>query len=475
MSNQPNRRGQACLTRRLPQQPVGTRHASPAQFSSSSDLSRGATIDLGMDLRVKPEDDGINRHCGPRSAIHLHAFPTHRGETPGSRIKSGMTNLLLGFLLLLFTTSPIHADVEADPSFNSGKLLAEQLQNDGRVKIEYRIRESSGASLNVKLYYSEDETSYTQAQETNLSGDYGNIGAVSSYQTKTLYFDGVKVFPNRALSAKFRLDINPVGQGATGETYTDPNYSIEMIRISAGTFTMGSPSNETDRGSDEGPQHQVTIGSDFYIGKYEVTQGQYGAVMGLNPSNFSSCGTNCPVEYVEWSTITQVGGFLDLLNAAASCDTSNFPTDDTRYRPDNVPSGCYRLPTEAEWEYAARAGTSTNFSYGADSSYSQLGSYGWYTSNSSSKTHPVGEKLPNPWGLYDMHGNVWEWNYDWYDSSYYNNGAQTDPVGATSGSFRVVRGGSWYDYARGLRSAFRYGFSPDYRLNVLGFRLLREP
>jgi formylglycine-generating enzyme required for sulfatase activity len=251
----------------------------------------------------------------------------------------------------------------------------------------------------------------------------------------------------------------------------DSGDGIKMVKISAGSFTMGSPDTETNREVDEGPQHQVTLTQDFYLGKYEVTQGQWQAVMGANPSRYSSCGQDCPVERVSWNEITGVGGFLDKLNQAkAGCDISNLPTDTTRYRPDKVPAGCYRLPTEAEWEYSARAGTTTRFSYGDDPS--QIGNYGWYTSNSSSSTHKVGGKLPNPWGLYDMHGNVSEWNYDWYGSNYYSNGNQTDPSGPTSGSYRVVRGGSWYDVAGGLRSAFRSDFGPDGRCNGLGFRLL---
>ena len=251
---------------------------------------------------------------------------------------------------------------------------------------------------------------------------------------------------------------------------------MKFVLIPAGSFTMGSPSSETNRDGDEGPQHQVTLTQDFYLGKYEVTQGEWESVMGSNPSRFKNCGKNCPVEQVSWSDITQVGGFLDKLNQArVGCDISGLPTDSTRYRPDNVPAGCYRLPTEAEWEYSARAGTTTMFSYGDDSSYSELGNYGWYGDNSSSQTHTVGGKSPNPWGLYDMHGNVWEWGYDWYGSNEYNNGSQTDPSGTPSGSIRVKRGGSWGNGARGLRSAIRGDCGPGYRYGGLGFRLLSVP
>ncbi|MEO5334442.1 MAG: formylglycine-generating enzyme family protein [Magnetococcus sp. YQC-5] len=231
----------------------------------------------------------------------------------------------------------------------------------------------------------------------------------------------------------------------SGQDYTN-SLGMKFKLIPAGTFTMGSPSNEVDRDSDEGPQHSVTISKAFYMGTTEITQGQWKAVMGTNPSYFSSCGDTCPVEKVSWDDLKT---FITKLNAKGE--------------------GTYRLPTEAEWEYVARAGTTTAWSFGDNSS--KLGDYAWYSSNSNSTTHPVATKLPNPWGIYDMHGNVWEWVQDWKTD--YSSAAQTDPIYDNSDSYRVFRGGSWSDGAGGLRSAFRFFYSPDFRTSGLGARLAR--
>ena len=189
--------------------------------------------------------------------------------------------------------------------------------------------------------------------------------------------------------------------------------------------------------------------------------------------------TSHPAYNVSWDDINKLDGFLDKLNQSLGCDISALPTDTTtRYHPDNVPSGCYRLPTESEWEYAARGGTTTRFSYGDDSTYTQLSSYGWYESNSSSMgtshpsygTHSVGQKLANPLGLYDMHGNVYEWTYDRYGT--FSSSHQIDPSGDQSGSHRVVRGGGWDDLPRILRSAYRNNRTTDFRSSISGFRLV---
>jgi len=177
---------------------------------------------------------------------------------------------------------------------------------------------------------------------------------------------------------------------------------------------MGSPDSEQGRKGNEGPQHEVTISKPFYIGVTEVTQAQYEAVMGTNPSRFK--GPTNPVESIPWNEAVEFCRRL---------------SEKTRK--------AVRLPSEAEWEYACRAGTKTRFSFG--DSDSVLGDYAWYGSNSGGMTHPVGQKKPNPWGLYDMHGNIWEWCADW--DGPYSSGSSTDPQGAGSGGFRVVRGGSW--------------------------------
>src|SRR5215510_10182315 len=168
-----------------------------------------------------------------------------------------------------------------------------------------------------------------------------------------------------------------------------------LVFIPPGTFRMGSPTND-----EEGPQTAVTISRGFWVGKYEVTQGEYLTVMGTNPSGFKG-DTNRPVETVSWFNATNYCGKLTQRERAAGRIATN---------------SVYRLPTEAEWEYACRAWTSTRFSYGDDPDYTSLSDYAWYDSNSGGTTHPVGQKLPNPWGLYDMHGNVWKWVADPFDA-----------------------------------------------------------
>lgn len=221
--------------------------------------------------------------------------------------------------------------------------------------------------------------------------------------------------------------------------------NIEMLYIQGGTFIMGSPDSERGRDIDEGPQHRVTVQQGFYMGKYEVTQAQWQAVMGYNPSHFSHCD-NCPVENVSWGDAQK---FIRTLNAL-----------DGKYT--------YRLPSEAEWEYACRAGTTTAFAFG-DSLSTEQANLGGYHGD---KTTPVGSFQPNRFGLYDMHGNVWEWCEDLYHHSYI--GAPID--GGVWSSMqarneRVLRGGSWTLNDDLLRSASRGRYVSTHRSSEDGFRL----
>ena len=268
-------------------------------------------------------------------------------------------------------------------------------------------------------------------------------------------------------------------------------FAFEMVQIPAGTFTMGSPATEPGRWNNEGPQHSVTLSS-FKMGKYQVTQEQYQAVMGSNPSYFKSAVIGesrtpgkLPVEKVSWYdalVFCNILSILEGLNPVYSIngktdpvDWGTIPTDyydpnrttwDTAVM-DKSKNG-YRLPTEAQWEYACRAGTTTAYNTGDTISDNT----GWYADNSGSKTHQVGLKLANAWGLHDMHGNVLEWCWDWYEI--YSSGSQTDPVGAVTGSSRVVRGGNWGNDGLLLRSAYRDSYGPYYRNGVIGFRLVRS-
>jgi len=257
-----------------------------------------------------------------------------------------------------------------------------------------------------------------------------------------------------------------------------------MVLIKGGTFTMGSPASEMGHSGDE-IQHQVTVSS-FYMGKYEVTQKEYQEIIGTNPSFFK--GDNLPVERVSWydaveycNKRSQKEGLSPAytINKNQS-DPNNKSTSDTvKWTVTwNKNANGYRLPTDAEWEYACRAGTTTPFSTGNNITTSQANYNGNKPYNNNAKgeyrekTTPVGSFAPNPWGLYDMHGNVWEWCWDWYRN--FAGGTQTDPGGAASGNSRVERGGCWSYPAGFLRSAFRFYTYPSYRYESLGFRLARN-
>ena len=243
-----------------------------------------------------------------------------------------------------------------------------------------------------------------------------------------------------------------------------------LRRIPAGTFMMGSPSNELGRWDNEN-QHAVTLSRDYYIGVFPVTQRQWELVTGGNPSRFKESGPCAPVEFVSYDDIcgpgrrwpedgsVSPGSFLGLLRRKTGLKG-------------------FDLPTEAQWEYACRAGTTTALNNGKDLRRSEgssrnLDEVGWYRENSGGRTHPVGEKRPNAWGLYDMHGNIWKWCRDWH--GVYAPGSETDPSGPVSGSFRVLRCGGWSNNARSCRAARRNKYSPGNRNSALGFSLSFQP
>ena len=255
-----------------------------------------------------------------------------------------------------------------------------------------------------------------------------------------------EAFPNPFVGQKLKIP-SPSTFVSSSVADCGNGVKMEFVRIPAGTFMMGSPTSEEGRYNDES-QVRVTISRPFHLGKYEVTQAQWRAVMGTDPSKFK--GDDCPVECVSWD------------DANAFCAKLTERERDAGRLPQNMK---YTLPTEAQWEYACRAGTTTRFYTG--NAESDLARAAWYDGNSGSKTHAVGQKEPNAWGLYDMHGNVYEWCADRYDSSLRGG---TDPSGASSGSHRVLRGGDWDAPVRLCRSALRGYNSPGYR-GGLGFRV----
>jgi len=234
-----------------------------------------------------------------------------------------------------------------------------------------------------------------------------------------------------------------------------PTPETPFVPVPAGTFQMGDQFD--DGGSEERPVHSVTLTHGFNLGKYEVTQAQWRAVMGTNPAWHVNC-EECPVEGASWEMGQQFIAALNAASGRAGCTTE---------------SGCYRLPTEAEWEYAAKGGPS-----GGDGTKwagsTTVGDVAWYSANSGDATHPVGQKAPNGLGLYDMSGNVWEWVQDWYSSLYYSTSPGTDPGGPATGTGRGTRGGAYHLSAFASRVATRNHGSPTQTGAVdVGFRLVR--
>ncbi len=231
-----------------------------------------------------------------------------------------------------------------------------------------------------------------------------------------------------------------------------PNVEMQFQWVEPGQFLMGSPEGERDRDKDEGPQALVTLTRGYFLGIHEVTQRQWQAVMGQNPAMFQQGegAENRPVESVSWNDCVKYARRLSDLGL-----------------------GTFRLPTEAEWEYACRAGTSSRFYWGDTTEPWEAYPHAWTNSRSFATTHPVGTKPANPWGLFDMSGNVWEWCHDWY--ARYPESERIDPVGPLEGHAKVFRGGSYYDFPHSLRSANRHRHKPDQSYTAIGLRLVWEP
>ncbi len=346
--------------------------------------------------------------------------------------------ILCGLLLCLFrkaagwlaTVAILMASVlvveAADPVVSNVKVS--QRPGTHKVDIRYDVADADGDELWIKVEVSDDGGTTYAVPAARFSGDFP-FGIEPGLGKHIVWDAGVDWGGKYSANMRFRVT-------------ADDSLSETMVWIRPGTFTMGSPSNEKGRQTDEGPQTKVTISRGFLMSKYEVTQAQYKAVMGSNPSYFK--GDNKPVGKVTWHDAVDYCAKLTEQEKAAG----------------RLPGGFeYRLPTEAEWEYAYRAGTTTRFSYGDDPEYSQPGEYAWYYPNSGGTTHPVGQKKPNGWGLYDMHGNVWELCQD------------------KSGNYEhVIRGGYGSVSARVCRSASRGNYAePGDHHVFLGFRPVLAP
>ena len=346
-----------------------------------------------------------------------------------------------------------------DGSMLSGRILSPSIPV--RTGVQHGIIEISATESirfgtdprEVTIYHKNgSERSGTIGIETipfrlDLTGDL----AISIWDIRDLYcregFTPVSV--QRAFSG---------GEAGTLAEAPSPPPFENLAWIPPGRFTLGSATHELGRGSDEGPQTEITLTQGFWMSKFEVTQAEYTALMGVNPSTFQR-DPQYPVEKVSWH------------DALAFCREKNREAKEAGTLPQGM---IFRLPTESEWEYACRAGSSTRFSYGDDLSHSNLIHYAWFVENSDSSPHPVGMLKPNPWGLHDMHGNVWEWCLDQWQYAY-PGGKMTDYSAADDGWLRVARGGSWLYSAGNCRSANRDDYGPNNRCSDIGFRLVLAP
>jgi formylglycine-generating enzyme required for sulfatase activity len=308
--------------------------------------------------------------------------------------------------------------------------------------------------------------------DTAISGATSSSYSIADLQTDNAGTYTVTVSngiaPN-ATSSRAVLTVNaavPTAKPWAPSGRNDLTFSGRMVLIKAAGYglVMGSE-DSLDYGAS--PSHIVSFTKDYYLDTTDVTQAQYQAVMGTNPSRFTG-DTGRPVEQVFWYDAARYCNRRSILEGLTPCyDTTTWNC--------TVSATGYRLPTEAEWEYACRGGTTTGYFWGDSSDSATIGQYAWYYANSSATTHPVAQKRPNAYGLYDMSGNVWEWCNDWFGS--YSAGPQTDPTGPATGSYRVLRGGSWDDGYVGymyLRSAYRYGMDPDINDCIYGFRCVRR-
>ncbi len=309
------------------------------------------------------------------------------------------------------------------------------MRTDGSriVDITYNVYDADANTLNITVKASSDDGVTWNLPITNVTGDVGS--GITSGTGKTIVWNAGVEHPNFSSQT---VKIKIIAEDGT----TLPD--LEMVTVEGGTFMMGS----TTGSSDEQPVHSVTL-STFKIAKYEVTQRLWKAVMGSNPSNFTG-DDDRPVEQVSWNDVQQ---FITKLN--------------------QLTGNNYRLPTEAEWEYAARGGNqSQGYTYAGSN---DINAVAWYSINSGNTTHPVKIKSPNELGLYDLSGNVWEWCNDWYDSNYYNVSPSTNPPGPINGQSRVFRGGSYFHSSNDCRSTKRDGRYPNIGSGNVGFRLAIAP
>jgi formylglycine-generating enzyme required for sulfatase activity len=386
-----------------------------------------------LPLMVTFGDYGIEKLQGNRTYVLTLTKPSGASET------QQMQTLTIKY-------SPITASVLVDNKFIKGSNGVAKtslpigqhsyiIACDGYESEEGTVKLKPSAPSNLQITLSKEAASTNQISQTTLLQQAQPQQPVAQTQPVS----------SMASSSTTSTSSNIIDSSTSGSIITihvKDGINIEMVKVEAGSFNMGATPEMENPNEDEKPVHRVTLTNNYYIGKYEVTQALWKIVMGSNPSN--SKGDNLPVEKVSWNDCQK---FISKLN--------------------KLTGKSFRLPTEAEWEYAARGGNkSRGYQYSGSNT---IGDVAWYDGNSGSKTHAVGTKQPNELGAFDMTGNVWEWCQDWFNR--YSSSPQTNPIGAVSGSCRVYRGGSCC-YSGYCRCSCRFDGTPDFRNGDLGLRLV---
>ena len=363
--------------------------------------------------------------------------------------------LLLLIASLFANNAPVVENVTANQRTDGSKI----------VDIYYDVTDVDGDTLSITLQVSDDGGVNYNFAPIYVSGDIGS-NILSGTGKHIIWNAGSENYILGSTQHKFKV--------IADDYYTPP--PAGFVFVEGGTFQMGDRLDGMSRCL---PLHDVTLSS-FYMAETEVTQSEYTAIMGSNPAHNSGVGDNYPVYLVNWYSAVKYCNKKSLNESLTPCYSVNGDTNPDNwggsFTPDvNWSANGYRLPTEAEWEYAARGGIheDDNYRYSGCHNESDLPNYAWYSANNSPNgSKEVGTKLPNQLGLYDMSGNVYEWCWDWYAG--YSSSSQTNPHGANSGSYRVIRGGCWINSAYSLRVAFRNNNSPSSSNCSLGFRLLRS-
>jgi len=393
----------------------------PVIYQATCKASMGTMTVKGIEAEIVSSSDSMKLSRTTIKTLASQERNITINDVSGTVMVTGFSNILTSTTLNLSHNGMILV------SGNTTLTLPDPSSNIG---IQYTIKKIDTSANTVTISGNVDGESNPQLTEQN-----SYITIISNGNA------WYKVAENMATATS-----------TENQTYISNSLGMTFRLIPSGTFVMGSPTDELGRGTDE-TQYTVTLSESFYIQTAEVTQGQWLNLMNSNPSSATTCGHNCPVENISWNDAQT---FIVALNAMGE--------------------GSYTLPTEAQWEYAARAGSNTAFANGGiteATSSANLDVMGWYVSNSDASPHAIAQKTANAWGLFDMHGNIIEWCNDWYDT--YPIGSVTDPVGPSSGSERVRRGGGFNNEARHCRSSYRFKSSPGTQHNSFGMRLVWKP